>query len=36
MCVKVFINSLYGKFGEKIHPLRILMNKEVHDDEDKF
>lgn len=35
-CVKVFINSLYGKFGEKHHDMNIITSNDDIDDEDKY
>lgn len=34
--VKVFINSLYGKFGEKHHDLSIIMNDSQFNDEQEY
>jgi hypothetical protein len=34
--VKVFINSLYGKFGEKHHDVQFVASKYQMDDEDTF
>ena len=35
-CIKIFINSLYGKFGEKNHDCDMLMEKEDYANEYKF
>ena len=35
-CIKIFINSLYGKFGEKNHDLDIIMDNTEFKDEDTF
>lgn len=35
-CVKVFINSLYGKFGEKHHDMNFTMNKDDFENEEKY
>lgn len=35
-CVKLFMNSLYGKFGQKVFPHRVLMHKELNYDDEKF
>lgn len=35
-CIKTFINSLYGKYGEKHHDLNFIMEDIDIEDEDKF
>ena len=35
-CIKIFINSLYGKFGEKNHDLDIIMENDEFNNEEKF
>ena len=32
-CIKLFINSLYGKFGEKHHDINIRMSRDEYADD---
>jgi hypothetical protein len=32
-CIKIFINSLYGKFGERTHDINIIMDQDEINDE---
>ena len=36
LATKIFMNSLYGKFGEKKHDVRIFIDSKTIDDEQKF
>jgi hypothetical protein len=35
-CIKLFINSLYGKFGEHHHDIEFYMHETEFADDDKF
>lgn len=36
LATKIFMNSLYGKFGEKIHDVRLFMTEDQVSDEEYF